>query len=179
MSVPVVKASSQAAFRITSARACFGSDVTPTTLTFVLGFADSLVAEAEALALGDLAPRDGLKPTSPPMRVKVMTTAVEENIGKGMSQKVKPENQERICRFWGADDGCQKGQDCWFKHDWSGVEKKGKRFGCSASGHAKNRRMPRPMVQTQDEGSGEKQVTNLKPEPSSTPSTKRGRDLTW
>ena len=134
MSAPVVKASSQAAFRVSSTRATLGVDVTP-TLASVLGFADSLLAEAETLALGDPMPVEEVKP--PTVKVKAMATTLEEKIDKSSAYRVKNETAEKVCRFWGSEEGCRRGKDCKFKHDWAGIEKKGRCFGCSAQGHAK------------------------------------------
>ena len=124
MSAPVVKASSQAAFRVSSTRATLGVDVTP-TLASVLGFADSLLAEAETLALGDPMPVEEVKPPTT-VKVKAMATTLEEKLDKSSAYRVKNETTEKVCRFWGSEEGCWRGQDCKFKHDWTGIEKKGR-----------------------------------------------------
>ena len=54
-----------------------------------------------------------------------------------MKARAEGRSDEKPCRFWGTDEGCRKGQDCRFKHDWGGLEKKGRRFGCSGTGHSK------------------------------------------
>ena len=67
-----------------------------------------------------------------------MSTLPEEKAEKGAGKsKTEGPREEKACRFWGSEDGCRKGQDCKFKHDWGGIEKKGRCFGCSATGHSK------------------------------------------
>eukprot|EP00913_Durusdinium_trenchii_P002203 g2035.t1 len=136
MSAPVVKASGQAAFRVSSTRATLGVDVTP-TLASVLGFADSLLAEAETLAFGETPPVEEVVKPTPTVKVKAMATTLEEKIDKNSTYKGKNDVAEKVCRFWGSEEGCRRGQECKFKHDWTGIEKKGRCFGCSAQGHAK------------------------------------------
>ena len=136
MSTPVVRASSQAAFRVSSTRAALGVDVTP-TLASVLGFADSLLAEAETIAFGETGPCEEVMKTAPTVKVKALATALEEKVDKSSTYKGKNDNAEKVCRFWGSEEGCRRGQDCKFKHDWANIDKKGRCFGCSAQGHAK------------------------------------------
>ena len=130
-------ASSQAAFRTSSTRAALGVDVTP-TLESALNFADMLTAEAESLAISEFQPQQEIKPAPPTTKVKAMSTVQEEKPEKGAGKmKFDGAREGKACRFWGTEDGCRKGQDCKFKHDWSGIEKKGRCFGCSATGHSK------------------------------------------
>ena len=137
MSEQIVKASSQAAFRTSSTRAALGVDVTP-TLESVLNFADMLTAEAESLAISELQPPQETRPTPATTKVKAMSTASEEKQEKNqVKAKVETAREEKVCRFWGSEEGCRRGQDCKFKHDWTGIEKKGRCFGCSAQGHSK------------------------------------------
>ena len=97
-----------------------------------------LTAEAESLAISELQPQTEVKVTTPVTKVKAMVAVAEEKVEKGTG-KTRPEGQkeERICRFWGTEDGCRKGNDCKFKRDWSGLEKKGRCFGCWGTGHSK------------------------------------------
>ena len=137
MSEQIVKASSQAAFRTSSTRAALGVDVTP-TLESVLNFADMLTAEAESLAISELQPPQETRPTPATTKVKAMSTTSEEKQEKSqVKAKVETAREEKVCRFWGTEEGCRRGQDCKFKHDWTGLEKKGRCFGCSAQGHSK------------------------------------------
>ena len=113
-------------------------DVTP-TLETVLSFADMLTAEAESLAISELQPAPEVKPVvAPTTKVKAMTAMFEDKGEKGTGKgRLDGKPEEKVCRFWGTEDGCRKGQDCRFKHDWSGLEKKGRCFGCSGTGHSK------------------------------------------
>ena len=137
MSEQIVKASSQAAFRTSSTRAALGVDVTP-TLESVLNFADMLTAEAESLAISELQPQQDIKSAPTTTKVKAMS-AVQEEKPEKTTGKVKFDGarEEKACRFWGTEEGCRKGQDCKFKHDWTGIEKKGRCYGCSGTGHSK------------------------------------------
>ncbi|CAK9071724.1 unnamed protein product [Durusdinium trenchii] len=133
MSELVGKTSNQVAFRMSSTRATLGVDVTP-TLETVLSFSDMLTAEAESLAISDVQPPPEIKVT----KVKAMTAVAEEKAEKGVGKaRADGRSDEKPCRFWGTDEGCRKGQDCRFKHDWGGLEKKGRCFGCSVNGHSK------------------------------------------
>ncbi|CAK9080208.1 unnamed protein product, partial [Durusdinium trenchii] len=125
MSEQIVKASSQAAFRTSSTRAALGVDVTP-TLESVLNFADMLTAEAESLAISELQPQQDIKSAPTTTKVKAMSTVLEERPEKGAGKsKGDGKQEERVCRFWGSEDGCRKGQECRFKHEWGSLEKKG------------------------------------------------------
>ena len=135
----IVKASNQAAFRTSATRAALGVDVTP-TLESVLNFADMLTAEAEALAISEIQPQNEVKSNPPTTKVKAMSTVFEEKPDKGAGKsKGDGKQEERVCRFWGSEDGCRKGQDCRFKHEWGSLEKKGRCFGCSSTKHTLRR----------------------------------------
>ena len=137
MSELVGKTSNQVAFRMSSTRATLGVDVTP-SLETVLSFSDMLTAEAESLAISELQPTMEARTAPMPTKVKAMVAPNDEKGEKG-SGKAKGEGKhdEKICRFWGSEDGCRKGQDCRFKHDWGSLEKKGRCFGCSSTKHTK------------------------------------------
>ena len=153
----VGKRSSQVAFRMSSTRATLGVDVTP-NLETVLSFADMLTAEAESLAISELQPIQETKGSPPATKVKAMTATMEEKTEKGTEKaKVDIKPDEKTCRFWGSDDGCRKGQDCRFKHDWGGLEKKGRCFGCSSTKHTKR---DCPSVKPKTEG--DKQMKTFK-----------------
>ena len=139
MSEQIVKASNQAAFRTSATRAALGVDVTP-TLESVLNFADTLTAEAEALAISEIQPQNEVKSNPPTTKVKAMSTVLEEKPDKGAGKsKGDGKQEERVCRFWGSEDGCRKGQECRFKHEWGSLEKKGRCFGCSSTKHTLRR----------------------------------------
>eukprot|EP00913_Durusdinium_trenchii_P004009 g3713.t1 len=137
MSDLIGRTSSQVAFRMSSTRAALGVDVTP-NLETVLSFSDMLTAEAESLVISELQPTSEVKASPIATKVKAMTATADEKGEKG-SGKAKSEGktEEKICRFWGSEDGCRKGQECRFKHDWSNMEKKGRCFGCSSTKHTK------------------------------------------
>ena len=113
-------------------------DVTP-TLETVLSFADMLTAEAESLAISELQPAPEVKPVAAPTtKVKAMTAMFEDKGEKGTGKgRLDGKPEEMICRLWGTEDGYRKGQECRFKHEWGGLDKKGRCFGCSATGHSK------------------------------------------
>ena len=137
MSELVGKTSNQVAFRMSSTRATLGVDVTP-TLETVLSFSDMLTAEAESLAISDVQPPPEVKPANQVTKVKAMTAVADEKAEKGVGKaRADGRSDEKPCRFWGTDEGCRKGQDCRFKHDWGELEKKGRCFGCSGTGHSK------------------------------------------
>eukprot|EP00913_Durusdinium_trenchii_P005353 g4994.t1 len=152
----LVGKTSNVAFRMSSTRATLGVDVTP-TLETVLSFADMLTAEAESLAISELQPAPEVKPvTAPTTKVKAMTAMLEEKGEKGTGKgRLDGKPEEKVCRFWGTDDGCRKGQECRFKHEWGGLDKKGRCFGCSGTGHSKK---DCPTVKLRSKESPEKQA---------------------
>ena len=153
----VGRTSSQVAFRMSSTRATLGVDVTP-TLETVMSFSDMLTAEAESLAISELQPIQEIKGAPHTTKVKAMTAAIEEKAEKGTEKpKGEGKSDEKICRFWGSDDGCWKGQECRFKHDWGGLEKKGRCFGCSSTKHTK-----RDCPTVKPKADGDKQVKTFK-----------------
>ena len=159
MSELVGKTSSQVAFRTSSTRATLGVDVTP-SLETVLSFSDMLTAEAESLAISELQPMTEARTALTPTKVKAMVAPNDEKGEKG-SGKAKGEGKygEKICRFWGSEDGCRKGQDCRFKHDWGSLEKKGRCFGCSSTKHTK-----KECPTVKPKADSEKQVKTFKKE---------------
>ena len=137
MSELVGKTSSQVAFRMSSTRAALGVDVTP-SLETVLNFSDMLTAEAESLAISELQPVTEVKTVPLTTKVKAMAAVTEEKGDKGAGKaKSEVKFEEKICRFWGSEEGCRKGQECRFKHDWTNLDKKGRCFGCSSTKHSK------------------------------------------
>ena len=153
----VGRTSSQVAFRMSSTRATLGVDVTP-TLETAMSFSDMLTAEAESLAISELQPIQEIKGAPHATKVKAMTAAIEEKVEKGTEKpKGEGKSDEKICRFWGSDEGCRKGQGCRFKHDWGGLEKKGRCFGCSSTKHAK-----RDCPTVKPKADGDKQMKTFK-----------------
>ena len=126
------------------------------TLETVLSFSDMLTAEAESLAISDVQPPPEVKPSNHVTKVKAMTTVAEEKAENGVVKaRAEGRGEEKPCRFWGTEEGCRKGQDCRFKHDWGGLEKKGRCFGCSGTGHSKK---DCPTVKPKVKESPEKQA---------------------
>ena len=41
------------------------------------------------------------------------------------------------CKYFSSDEGCKKGAECTFKHDWSLVDKYGRCFNCGSTQHTK------------------------------------------
>ena len=111
MSELVGRTSSQVAFRMSSTRAALGVDVTP-SLETVLNFSDTLTAEAESLAISELQPVAEVKTAAPMTKVKATAAVTEEKGDKGAGKtKADAKVEEKICRFWGSEEGCRKGQD--------------------------------------------------------------------
>ncbi|CAE7214156.1 GIP [Symbiodinium sp. CCMP2592] len=52
--------------------------------------------------------------------------------------KAKPDKKERLCKWFAkSDDGCRRGAECQFQHDWGTTAKTGRCLLCSALGHQK------------------------------------------
>lgn len=101
------RASGQTTFRISSTRG-----VTP-------NFADMLTAEAEALVISEaqpVQPVEDIKPPAPVAKVKAMSATNEDKVEKGRGKtKGEMPREEKVCRFWGSEDGCRKGQGWMMK----------------------------------------------------------------
>ncbi|CAK9080955.1 unnamed protein product, partial [Durusdinium trenchii] len=124
--------------------------------TLLLGALDKMSELAESLAISDVQPPPEVKPSNHVTKVKAMTTVAEEKAENGVVKaRAEGRGEEKPCRFWGTEEGCRKGQDCRFKHDWGGLEKKGRCFGCSGTGHSKK---DCPTVKPKVKESPEKQA---------------------
>ena len=42
-----------------------------------------------------------------------------------------------VCKFWGTDQGCRRGDRCQHQHNWKGLSKTNRCFGRSGRGHTK------------------------------------------
>ncbi|CAE6958294.1 RE1 [Symbiodinium sp. CCMP2592] len=52
--------------------------------------------------------------------------------------KARPDKKERLCKWFAkSDDGCRRGAECQFQHDWGTTAKTGRCLLCSALGHQK------------------------------------------
>eukprot|EP00435_Cladocopium_sp_Y103_P064506 s236_g26.t1 len=135
MSGVVVKSSPQAAFRLNSMRTQLMVDVSP-TLPSVVSYADSVIAEAESLFHGGV-------PTSSTVKVKALeggSPPVDvggKGDGKGKSGEKGSKGDRPLCKYFGTDEGCKKGADCGFLHDWSTIDKKGRCWTCSSTKHSR------------------------------------------
>ncbi|CAE7692108.1 tilS [Symbiodinium sp. CCMP2592] len=51
-------------------------------------------------------------------------------------QRGKPEKKEKLCKWFAkSDEGCRRGAECQFQHDWGTTPKTGRCLTCSAVGH--------------------------------------------
>lgn len=122
MAEVLTKSSAQTTFRLSSTRAALLVDVSPNLKT-VLNFSDALLAEAESAFLerthASISPA---APVPPLGKVKALIQSPEEK-GEKSAGKTKTEGttkEEKVCKFWGSEDGCRRGGDCTFKHDCMG-----------------------------------------------------------
>ena len=138
----VNRSSTQAAFRLSSTRAMLQVDVCPNHVT-VVNYADALLAEAEGVFHGG-------GQSQPTPKVKAVNgTGVggdqskDSQVGKGGSKGKTSDRQEGPgggrkpfpCRFFGSEDGCKKGADCTYQHDWTGIDRRGRCWKCSSTKH--------------------------------------------
>ena len=134
MSGVVVKSSPQAAFRLNSMRMQLMVDVNP-TLPAVVSYADSVMAEAESLFHGGV-------PANATVKVKALeggaaAEAPQKGEGKGKTAEKGGKGDHLPCKFFGTEDGCKKGSDCSYIHDWSSIDKKGRCYNCSSTKHSR------------------------------------------
>eukprot|EP00435_Cladocopium_sp_Y103_P069412 s890_g33.t1 len=138
MGATLTQHSSQASFRLSSARVLLQIDVNP-TVHGVTSYADVLLAEAEA-AFHSVTQQTTAK-------VKALEVGNQSKGGltsggtvgdvkKAAGVTATPTKQIR-CKFFTSDEGCKKGAECTFKHDWGGVEKHGRCFNCGSTQHSK------------------------------------------
>lgn len=146
--------SPQVAYRLNMIRQQLYLDQQPTTSN-VLTYSEHLQAEAEEMALAGGGLGEFAKPpkpaTKPVMKVLSENSGTDPprnavDLGKG-SSRVESSGQTGglgsssnlslgICKFWGSDEGCKRGDRCKFSH--STLSPKDNRcFGCSALGHSK------------------------------------------
>eukprot|EP00435_Cladocopium_sp_Y103_P057857 s294_g20.t1 len=138
MGATLTQHSSQVSFRLSSARVLLQIDVNP-TVQGVTSYADVLLAEAEA-AFHSVTQQTTAK-------VKALEVGNQSKgglTGGGAVGEVKKAagvtatpTRQIPCRFFASDEGCKKGSECTFKHDWGGVEKQGRCFNCGSTQHSK------------------------------------------
>eukprot|EP00435_Cladocopium_sp_Y103_P038238 s480_g10.t1 len=133
MSASIIKSSTQMAFRLNSTRAQLMVDINP-TLGSVTNYADAIMAEAEGLLHAGAQINTTVK-------VKALDGGPTEPPKKGDGKGKAPEKTGKgpVCKFFGTEDGCKKGLDCSYVHDWSTLDKSQMRcWTCSSTKH--NRR---------------------------------------
>ena len=58
--------------------------------------------------------------------------------GKGKAAEKRGGKGERSpCKFFGTDDGCKKGAECTYLHDWTTIDKRGRCWNCSSTKNSK------------------------------------------
>ena len=142
--------SPQVAYRLNMIRQQLSLDQRPNLIS-VMTYAEHLQAEAEELALvgsddteKERPPKPGNKPV-----VKALDgsgtggNGPGSETGKGTGRfdvstggSVGGAGSPGVCRFWGSDEGCKRGDRCKFTHSLLNP-KDNRCFGCSAVGHNK------------------------------------------
>eukprot|EP00435_Cladocopium_sp_Y103_P052700 s362_g16.t1 len=136
MSSSIIKSSTQMAFRLNSTRAHLMVDINP-TLGSVTTFADAVMAEAEGLLHAGAQVNTTVK-------VKALNQEAVDPPPKGEGKGSKGADRadragKAVCKFFGTEDGCKKGQDCTYIHDWSTLDKSGppRCWTCSSTKHSR------------------------------------------
>ena len=92
------------------------------------------LAEAEGLYHGGV-------PVPTTVKVKAMDGAPADGPpkGDGKGKMLEKTGKGPVCKFFGTDDGCKKGADCTYVHDWSLLDRKGppRCWNCSSTKHSK------------------------------------------
>ncbi|CAE6930701.1 GIP [Symbiodinium sp. CCMP2592] len=75
--------------------------------------------------------------------------------------KARPDKKEKLCKWFAkSDDGCRRGAECQFQHDWGTTAKTGRCLLCSALGHQKKdcptKKQGEPAQQSPTSGPKEK-----------------------
>ena len=131
----VLKQHPQTQFRVASYRMEANIDERPTDESLAQ-FLELLTAEMDTLQTGstDLSKSPGDKPTNAAVK-SMMTTSTNP------------------CKFWGTENGCQKGKRCSYAHDWQSLEDRNARcFVCSSLQHRKAECPVRSSVDGMTEG---------------------------
>ena len=171
LGVHVSKSSPQAAFRLSSTRAILQVDVCPTHLS-VVNYADTLLAEAEGVyhsGNGHAAAK--IKAVSGARDAVKEKDTKDVKGGKGAEKGSadgggKGERGPPACRFFGTDDGCEKGAACTYRHDWNNIDRKGRCWTCSSTKHSQRECTVRAMSTNEKggtDGGGKGQKVMEKP----------------
>ena len=128
---PVLSKNQDVWLRTTMMRNRLQLDSNPTEAT-TLDYHRHLQAEMELLSTAS-----STTGRAPP-RLKSATAATEPPSATPASTKPKFEKKDKPCRWFAkSDEGCKKGMECPFQHDWAGVSKAGRCLVCSGVGHQK------------------------------------------
>eukprot|EP00435_Cladocopium_sp_Y103_P055404 s1091_g18.t1 len=166
MSSSIIKSSNQLAFRLNSTRAQLMVDINP-TLTGVTNYANAIMAEAEGLLhAGAQAPATA--------KVKAIDGPLLDSVpqpkggGKGKPDEKGKSGKGRVaCKYFGTPDGCKKGADCTFLHDWDSIDKRGRCWTCSSTKHTKRECTVKAAAVTGGDGvKGKKIGEAVQPTPS-------------
>ena len=171
---PVLTKNQDAWLRTTMMRNRLQLDSNPTEST-TLDYHRHLQAEMELLCTASTTP------VRAPPRIKAAAAAVSAGGSSATTARQKPEKKDKPCRWFGkSEEGCKKGMDCPFQHDWGGVSKVGRCLLCSAVGHQKkdcSTKRPPDGGQTAPKGKGEKGAQSS-PTASATSSAPATRSVT-
>ena len=159
MSSLVMKSSAQATFRLNTTRAALMVDVSP-TLGGVMTYADSVLAEAEGMHYGGMQLSGStvkVKAMDGPATEKSQNSAGTERKGEGKGKTGEKGSKDRpACKFFGTEDGCKKGADCTYAHDWNSIDSKGRCWTCSSTKHTKRDCTVKAMSSSDTGGKGKK-----------------------
>ena len=141
MSAPLVRASAQVAFRLSTVRAQLLVDVRP-SLEGVMSFAETLQAEGEVVFLS------GEKSVGGP-KVKALGTtedrAEKPRVQEDSQKKDYGRKSQQPCRFFLSEKGCKKGASCSFLHEADGKQR------CWQCGSLEHMRKDCPVKSKRDE----------------------------
>ena len=175
---PVLSKNQDAWLRTTMMRNRLQLDSNPTEET-TLDYHRHLQAEMELLSTANTT-----QGRTPP-KLKSAAAADSSAVATTSTTRQRQEKKDRPCRWFAkSDEGCKKGADCPFQHDWGGTSKAGRCLLCSALGHQKkdcptkrqseaSPTAPGPSS-TKGKGKGEKgsQTSSSTTTPSSAPATR-------
>ena len=154
--VVMAKMSTEVAFRLQVARAALQVDVVP-TMQGVERFTQALLAEGETMFHAQA------KGTNGNVKVKALDVK-DKNVGGGADGKTKSDDKKdgggtkgdgsMVCRFILTDDGCRRGKNCKFRHEWGSAPGQTKQGRCWECGSNKHMKPDCPTVKTQPKGDG-------------------------
>ena len=128
---PVLSKNQDAWLRTTMMRNRLQLDSNPTEET-TLDYHRHLQAEMELLSTANTT-----QGRTPP-KLKSAAAADSSAVATTSTTRQRQEKKDRPCRWFAkSDEGCKKGADCPFQHDWGGTSKAGRCLLCSALGHQK------------------------------------------